>query len=35
LALDGSTQIGNVAKEYAGFIREAFTVADRFSVKCN
>lgn len=31
---DKSTQIGNLKKEYAGFVKEMFTKADRFSISC-
>jgi hypothetical protein len=34
MALDGQTEVGNVTKEYAGFIKEAFTTADNFSINC-
>lgn len=34
LSLDGKTQVGKVCKEYSGFIREAFTNADNFSISC-
>lgn len=32
MAMDGSTQIGKISKMYAGFIKEMFTKADRFSL---
>jgi len=31
-SLDGKTQVGKVCKEYSGFIQEAFTNADNFSI---
>lgn len=34
MSLDQQNQIGKISKEYAGFIREAFTTADRFGVSC-
>jgi hypothetical protein len=35
LALDEETQVGKINKIYAGFVREAFTTADRFGISCN
>jgi hypothetical protein len=35
MALDGQTEVGAVTKEYSGFIKEAFTTADNFSINCN
>jgi hypothetical protein len=35
MSLDGSTEVGKLTKEYAGFIKEAFSVADNFAIKCN
>jgi hypothetical protein len=35
LALDGATQVGNIAKEYSGLLKEWCSVADNFRVKCN
>ncbi len=34
LALDGETQIGKINKQYSGFLKEAFTTADKFGVSC-
>jgi hypothetical protein len=34
LSADGSNNVGVIAKKYAGFIREAFTTADNFSITC-
>lgn len=31
---DGSNQIGKISKEYAGFVTEMFTKADKFSIHC-
>lgn len=31
---DGDSEIGKISKQYAGFIREAFTTADRFGIFC-
>ena len=33
--MDEKTVVGNLSKQYAGFINEAFTTADRFGVTCN
>lgn len=35
MASDGETQVGKIAKQYAGFIKEAFTTADNFGISCN
>jgi len=32
MASDGETQVGKIAKQYAGFIKEAFTTADNFGI---
>jgi hypothetical protein len=34
MSLDGTTEVGKLTKEYAGFIKEAFSVADNFAIKC-
>ncbi|CAF0737922.1 unnamed protein product [Brachionus calyciflorus] len=33
LTLDESSQIGKLSKDYAGFVKEMFTLADNFSIK--
>lgn len=35
MTIDGKSQIGNIKKEYAGFVTEMFTKADKFSISCN
>ena len=32
--MDGVTYKGKVQKEYAGFVKEMFTLADNFSIDC-
>lgn len=32
---DDERHIGKISKQYAGFAREAFTMADRFAITCN
>ncbi len=32
LGSDGETQVGKITKEYSGFFKEAFTIADHFNV---
>jgi hypothetical protein len=34
LSLSDDIQIGKINKMYAGFVKEAFTVADKFGVSC-
>jgi hypothetical protein len=31
---DSQLQVGNIKKEYAGFVREMYTTADNFSLSC-
>ena len=33
-SMDGVTYKGKVQKEYAGFVKEMFTLADNFSIDC-
>jgi hypothetical protein len=34
LGTDGESQIGQIRKEYSGFIKEVFTNADNFTITC-
>jgi hypothetical protein len=35
MSIDRSTEIGRLGRKYYGFVSEAFTKADRYSINCN